>query len=216
MKHELELDKAAKINSLCTRDETGIKVVCFRRAHVLISFAWKFCVFNELSSSLFHDAWILTRREAKCQNPNLSVSDLEQKVWNPAFNHCQAMLKELQTLSITLSNVDKLFWNYKENELTVQFKLLDQGISKCVHKNPMITWVQKTVDKITEYRRLCDYSDAANSFLELKKLLKLSGGDFKNVQKISGQVIFYLFIIGNLYLFCVCLAFIFYEGSNIG
>lgn len=204
MKNELKLDEASKINTLLTRDESGIKVVCFQRAHVLTSFAWMFCVFHELHCSLFHDIWTLKMREARSQNPSLSVNDLEQKVWNPTFNQCQVMLKELQNLSMTLSHVDSYFQNYNENELSLQFELLDQCISYCVHQKPIITWVQETVDKITDYRRLCDYSDAANSFLELKKSLKLSGGDFKDVERISGQVICLPFHYGQ-FIFILCL-----------
>ena len=81
-------------------------------------------------------------------------------------------------MSMTLGNVHRHFSNYKENELVLQLTLLDCGVSKCVKQKTSNkqSWVQKTVSKIMDYRKLCSYRDAANSFLELRVLLNVSGG----------------------------------------
>ena len=181
-----------KINTLCTRDDSGaIKVISFNKAAPLSSFAKHFYVLtNTFPSSLFRTMWVAGVKKAIAKHPTLSISDLESEVWSLVFQQCQQLLDGLKTLSITLGEVDAHFRNYgTSGEIATQLKLLFSGINACLGRKPTDNWIGQSVQKIAEYRKLCSYRDAANSFLGLKGFLQLSGGDFSDVERISNEVI---------------------------
>ena len=179
-----------KINSLCDRDSSGaIRVVYFNTARPLMSFARHFYVLTKrLYSSLFRATWSDTIGKAIRRNPNLSIKHIESEVWVPAFQQCQNILQELFKLTMTLHDVDQQFSSYGGQDLKTQLKLLFCGINECTHQQRSDHWIQRPVQKILHHRQLCSYRDAANSFLELRDLLKLSGGDFRDVERISKKV----------------------------
>ena len=190
------------INQLCCRDSSGIRVVCFQKALVLLSFAWKFSVFvKEVNSGIFLATWSDTMKRAMHNNPDLSIDNLESEVWVPTFLHCQLLLEKLQNLSITLGEVDEELYSYKNWELQVQLELLHDGVSKCDKLNLSASWIDNAVKKITEYRALCNHHEVATHFLKLRELLQLKGGDFTDVEQISSKVI----IIGVRHILQFCL-----------
>ena len=178
------------INQLSCRAPLGIRVVCFQKAHVLLSFAWKFSVFvKEVNSGIFLAAWSDTMKRAMHNNPDLSIDNLESEVWVPTFQHCKSLLKKLQNLSMTLGEVDEELCSYRNWELQVQLELLQEGVSKCDNLNLSAFWIDNAVKKITEYRALCNEHEVATHFLKLRELLQLKGGDFTDVEQISSKVI---------------------------
>ena len=172
-----------------------IRVVCFDKASPLVSFAKKFYVLTKkLNSSLFHAMWKTTVNQAQWENSILCISDLESVVWGPVFQLCQELLQKLSDLSLTLSDVDKHFKNYGERKLIPELKLLCHGINECMnHQQLSDHWIQHSVQKISKYRQLCSYRDAANSLLELRDLLNLSEGDFRDMERILNEVCFVVF-----------------------
>ena len=188
---ELQRDyRGFKISALCTRDESGIiRVVRFNKASPLVSFAKHFFVLTKrLNSSLFCTTWKTTLSQARKKNPKLSIRDIESEVWVPVFQLCQELLQKLQDLSMTLGDVDTHFKNYEEWDLTPQLQLLFRGINTCMNQQLSDKWIQHSVQKISEYRQLVGYRDAANWFLQLRDLLNLSDGDFRDVERISNEV----------------------------
>ena len=182
--------RPCKINTLCERRDSNIHVVCFDKAAPLLSFAQQFYVMTkEFSSGLFHAIWSLSMNEARANFPKMSVRDIEEKVWTPAFGHCRQLLTELHGLSMTLANVDRHFKNYRKQELENELRVLFDGVNKCLCQSPSDNWIHHVVLKIEDYRKLCGYRYAANSFLELRDSLNLIKGDFKDVERISKQVI---------------------------
>ena len=191
---EVELQKnyrSLNINTLCVREESGaIRVMCFDKACPLLSFAkFYFVMTSRLISDLFRATWSATLNQARAKNPNLSIAHLHSEVWAPTFEQCQSLLEELYEQTITLGDVDRHFGKYRESgELKTQLQLLFHGVNECMHRKEGEKWIQRSVDKIVNYCQLCGYRDAANSFLELRDLLKLTKGDFRDVERISKKV----------------------------
>ena len=205
-----------RMNTLCSRDTSGLKVVCFRRAHVLLQFAWKFNVLKvSLNSGLFLTVWSDTLRNAREKNRELSIDNLELEVWAPTFHRCEELLEQLHSLSMTLGDVDRVFHDYEPLQLEEQLRLLHRGVSQCGGLNLRDHWIPKAVKKLEDYRKLCGYREAANSFLKLRELLKLSGGDFTDVERISNKVNFSHSSWVSICSLCIA-DFIFHERPNLG
>ena len=185
------------INTLCRRTQSEIEVVCFSEADSLLSFAWKFDVMTKQSSSLFNTTWHKVMHQARAENPNISIKEVEGQVWIPAFKHCQSLLDQLFDLSITLSDVDANFEHMYGTDLELELKALSCGVNMCLGKTSEHSqgWIRPCVMRIEEYRKLYGYTVAAESFLKLKESLKLTKGDFKDVERISAQVCFRCFIL---------------------
>ena len=183
--------RSLNINTLCVRDESGvIRVVCFDKACPLLSFAKSYFIMTSRHiSDLFHATWSATLDQAQAKNPNLSIAHLHSEVWVTTFKQCQSLLEELYEQTITLGDIDRHFGKYRESgELKTQLQRLFHGVNECTHHRMRDNWIQHSVDKIVKYRQLCGYRDAANSFLELRDLLKLTKGDFRAVERISKKV----------------------------
>ena len=150
---------------------------------------------KEFSSGLFDAIWSTSMKEARANFPKMSVSDIKAKVWTPAFDHCRQLLTELHDLSMTLANVDRHFKCYKKQELENELKVLFDGINKCLCQSLSDNWIRHVVLRIEDYRKLCGYRKAANSFLKLRDSLKLTKGDFKDVERISKEVIIFLLVV---------------------
>ena len=180
-----------KINTLCIQDETGLfRVICFHKADPLLRFAKSFhALTRRPNSNLFRVVWCATMMQAQRNNPKLSIKCLESEVWIPAFQQCQILLKDVYELNITLSDVDRYFGSYGDNDLTAQIRTLFDGVNECTENKFKDYWNSRLVQKVVDYRLLCSYQDAANSFLKLRDLLQLTQGDFRDVERISKKVI---------------------------
>ena len=186
-----------KINTLCVRGKSGgVKATCFIKAHPLVPFVKQFYLLTKRRhSAIFGTTWSATIKQARRNNQNFSITDLESEVWNPAFLHCEKLLTDMYELTITLGDVDKHFMSYDKRDIITQLNLLLQGVNECnslthgdAHQLLGNDWIPCSVQKIVDYRQLCYYRDAADSFLRLREVLNLSGGDFSDVEKISREV----------------------------
>ena len=146
---------------------------------------------NRVNSSIFDDTWHDKIYQAKANNANMTISDIEGQVWIPTFEHCQSLLDQLQRMSINLSDVDKYFSGKPSVEVEAELKALSSGVSMCLEETCDTGWIQQSLKKIMEYLMLCSHSAAAHSFLRLKDLLHLTKGDFSAVEKIAVEVGYY-------------------------
>ena len=184
----------------------GLNPKFFKRSAPLLQFAEKFHVLNgKMCSSLFNDIWSAT---VESKSTGLQVDNLYEMVWKPAFSKCEKFIQELQQQTMALGDVKRFFKNYSEHTITTHIRILFEGINKCNQEDLSSHWIGASVRKIMHYRELCSVHDAANSFLELRSLLKLAGGDFEDIEKISSEVMPFYFIISYLILFFT--DFIFY------
>ena len=191
VKAELQTDyNAYKINTLCTRSGETTEVICFQSASSLQPFAKQFWIMTRrYNSAIFNSTWSETMSFVHHNNHTMTISDVGPKIWKPAFTQCQKLLDQLKDESLTLSSVDKHFHQYKGKLQTLKGELehLFQGITCCgIDENPR--WIHLAVTRIEEYWRLCEYCEAANSFLKLRDSLELTKGNFKDVENISKEV----------------------------
>ena len=180
-----------RINTLCTRSGNKIHVICFQSVSSLQPFANQFYILTQrCNSAIFNTIWSETMTCAHRSNPNMTISDVGLKVWEPAFTQCQQLLKQLQSGAMVLSNVDKHFSQYKGElkRLKGDLESLFHGVNACNEGDTDSSWIHQVVTRMMEYWRLCEYREAANSFLKLRDSLELTKGDFKNVEKISKEV----------------------------
>ena len=187
---ELQTDhRSFKINTLWNRDESGeMRLICLKHASPLVSFAKPFCFF--VNSILFRATWSGVMTKARAKNPNLNIKDVETEVWAPVFQLCRKILIEMEQLTMTLGDVDKHFKNYGQTHITTQLRILLCGVNKFSHLHLSGHWIPCSVQKIMNYWQLQSRCDAANSFLELVTCLKLTNGNFRDIERIANRVIF--------------------------
>ena len=146
------------------------------------------------NSSIFYATWSTFMKQTRKNNPNMSIRDVEIQVWTPTFGHCQNLLDQLRSFSMTLADVDRHFKDFKEKgELVRELKALSDGVAKCLEQRQDDDWMHTSVQRIEEYRKLRGYCNAANSFLKLRDSLNLIKGDFQTVERISEEVIIMTF-----------------------
>ena len=191
-----------KINTLCRRegeDSGVISVVCFSTATPLLSFAWKFYMMtNTIKSEIFSSVLSSVMKQAR----DININDVELKIWTPAITSCQKILNGLHGISMTLAEVDQHFKNYSEEKIEEELHLLCSGVHRCMAQHQTLghKWIHDCVCQIANYRKLCKNRDAANYFLELKTSLKLTQGDFRDVERISQQVKFYIVYLMHVFV----------------
>ena len=214
-KEELKRDYSqSKISTVCRREESGvISVICFNTATPLLPFARKFHIMTEkVHSEIFSCMWSSFMKQAK----NINICDVESKIWTPTITYCRKILIDLSELSMTLAEVDHHFKHYSIHDIEKELHLLCSGVHQCLSQQPPLgnEWIHDCVCRIEDYRKLCNYRDAANYFLELKTSLNLSQGDFRDVERISQQVSVQ-YLLGACFVYTYTGLF-FYERSNIG
>lgn len=157
----------------------------FPMASILLSFASKFSMMK--NSKVFHSVWSSTMEKAKDKCPNMSIKDIESQVWIPTIEDCHKLLTELENLTVTLTTVNSLFKHCNDHELTKELNQLFCGIYKMeCFKQPLSNdRIQHVVHHIITYRKLCRYCNAAKVFVCLREKLKLTNGDFKDLERIS-------------------------------
>ena len=167
-------------------------MVCFQAAGCLQSFVEHYFILaHKYNSTIFNSIWSSTMKCVCRSNPDMTISDVGPRVWEPTFVQCWQLLEELSSASITLASVDKNFKQYKmqTDNLKDQIYILSKGVSECLQVPSKSAWISNIVDQIIQYWSLCDHREAAKSFLRLRDALNLTG-DFKDVERISEKVIF--------------------------
>ena len=177
-------------------------MTCFQSANSLQQFGNKFWTLSHVhNSAIFNATWSKTMEDV--YHRDMTVSDVGPKVWKPAFKQCQQLLEKLNSGSMTLSDVDKHFSQYKGElqRLERELKSLFCGVNACGRKDRDPSWIYQAVTQMEEYWRLCEYCETANSFLKLRDSLELTKGDFKKVENISKKVNKHacvIYVLGNI------------------
>ena len=175
---------------MCVRDENdSIQLKCFLSAASLLKFANQFHIIGgELKGSeIFLGFWRRTLNQAITDNPQLSLIDIYASVWQPSLGLCRKLLESLEDQSMKLSDVDADLQPY-HNRLDTQLELLHKRMADITHKSGNLSLIKQAARRVREYWNLCQYQKGANTFLELKKTLGLTTGDFQLVEKLSQQV----------------------------
>lgn len=161
------------------------QIQCFHSAGTLSEFTKMFSIMKQ--SNIFLKEWENAMNAARKSKPALTVEDFYPLVWQPAFKSCKLLLECLYMKSIKLADVDKYFKEYQSSQLEFQLLNLFDGVNACERQKWDGTWIRIVVGRMNAYWSLRKYCDAANVFLDLKRILKLNG-DFGVVEKFSTEV----------------------------
>ena len=191
-----ELDQnldAAKLNSLCVSD--GPSKITFKHFRLAIPLDSIKSTYDFMSrhhqNDLFHRIWERTSIRAVREATELTIQDIVTKIWDPAFKECQRILDSLQDNSMKLQEVDDQFSSYDSpNVIQTHLHKLFKGVEVCCNRmQPQTcpTWIRSAVQRMQEYWTLSRYAKAAQTVLDLRARLGLTG-DFTQMETIATQV----------------------------
>ena len=191
-----ELDQnldTARLNSLCVSDGASkMTFKLFKSAIPLdpIKIMYDF-ISRHHQNDLFHRIWERTSLRAARDIPNLTIQDIVTKIWDPAFKECCRILDSLQDNSMKLREVDDRFSGYDDpNVIQNHLYKLFKGVELCcIRKPPQICppWIKSAVQRMQEYWTLSRYAKAAQTVLDLRARLGLTG-EFSLMETIASQV----------------------------
>ena len=143
-------------------------------------------------NDLFHRVWSDATRKASHKKDKLTIQDIVDEIWRPAFKECEeTILEGLRDESIDLQAVDSYFKCYDNIEIIEgHLYRLFSGVELCHGCNPpqaCPAWISEAVHRIHDYWTLSDYAAAAKTILDLKDKLKLTG-DFHVITTIAEKV----------------------------
>ena len=149
-------------------------------------------------SSTFQDLWTQygkkaqsARRNDETKRPHLSISEVVENIWKPAFQDWNQHAASAMDGTISLGNVDKLFGSYKnrkkelERELLCIFQLSQTQPASGAKK--LQTTATERVKQIQRYQQLDQFASAANTIWEFKEAMGFTG-DFKVIEDLRNQV----------------------------
>lgn len=214
--HELQQNYDSKqIRSLCvSQGPSQLINKCFNAAIPLdpIKVQYDFMARHH-PNDLFHRVWDVALMKASRENTEIIIEDIVTKIWDPAFKECCRILESLNNRSMTLEEVNQRFRNYDDgNKIKVQLQKLHKGVELCLNRKPPSerpTWIDRAVERMQQYWTLSRYATAAQTILQLKEKLELTG-DFSlmetiakkvQVEWMSSVIYFFLFLGCNLDVF---------------
>ena len=131
------------------------------------------------------------RKNDEAQKRHLSLSDVVENVWKPAFKSWTKYVASVKDGTISLEDVDKLFDRYRnykrelEGELSFMFEVtIDQTNTNA---KELKKTVSERVAQIQRYQQLYQYSNAADTIWKFKEAMGFTG-NFKVVEDLRGQV----------------------------
>ena len=195
MKSKASKDESSfRIRDLCERnDEKHVEVKFFdlpqRVTDILLS------LHKVQESSTFQKLWVqygkkaeTARLDDKSQKQDLSVLDVIDKVWKPAYEEWRKLVTSTLHGSLTLTGVDKFFEGYMERkQLEEELRRIfilgqDSSDTRQLKAN-----VEKHVDQIYQYQQLDQYFTAAETIWDFKESMGFTG-DFKVIEDLRNQV----------------------------
>ena len=174
---------------------------------------------NVQKSLTFQDLWTQCGKKAQAARtneeakiPHLSIDEVIEHVWTPAFEFWKQLAANTMDGTISLENVDKFFDSYKnrkqelEQELLHMFKLImsqDQTASNTKKLLTSLSRVRITglrdgtkklqaiaadrVVQIQHYQQFYQYASVADTIWELKEAMGFTG-NFKVIEDLRNQV----------------------------
>ena len=131
------------------------------------------------------------RKNDEAQKRHLSLSDVVENVWKPAFKIWTKHVASVKDGTISRGDVDKLFSGYKnrekelEEELSYMFEVNTGQTTK--KAKGLKKTVRERVAQIQRYHQLHQYSSSADTIWEFKEAMGFTG-NFKVVEELRNQV----------------------------
>ena len=131
------------------------------------------------------------RKNDEGQKRHLSLSEVVENVWKPAFKCWTKHVAGVKDGTISLGDVDKLFDGYKnrEKELEVELSyIFEVNTGQTTKKaKELKKTVRERVAQIQRYHQLHQYSSSADTIWEFKEAMGFTG-NFKVVEELRNQV----------------------------
>ena len=184
-----------RICDLCERNgEKHVKVKFFdlpqRLTDILLS------LHKVQESSTFQKLWAQCGKKAQTarlndesQRRDLSILNVIDNVWKPAYEAWSKLVASTLDGSLTLTGVDKFFEGYKnrKEELVKELRrifILGQDSSDTRQLKAI---VEQRVAQIHRYQQLDQYFTAAETIWDFKESMGFTG-DFKVIEDVRNQV----------------------------
>ena len=132
-----------------------------------------------------------TRKNNETQKRDLSLSNVVDSVWKPAYKAWSQLVTGVMDGSLTLGDVDKFFDSYKNpksdlmRELVCIFNLGESQTSDDTRQWKGIA--ETRAAQIQQYQQLHQYTNAADTIWEFKEAMGFTG-DFKVIEDLRNQV----------------------------
>ena len=149
-------------------------------------------------SSTFQELWKQHGKKAQTARTNdevqkrdLSISNVVESVWKPAYETFSQLVVSAMDGSLPLGSVDKFFEGYKSRkedlvqELVCIFNLT--GNETFIDEKELMATVEERTTEIEQYQQLTQYASAADTIWKLKEAMGFSG-DFKVIEDLRNQV----------------------------
>ena len=175
------------LSLLCSEQDDQIVVTHFKTAHPLVSIASSiYVVTQEHPNNVFRRYWaaqkILARGKISC------VADVVPKLWQPSFQKCLEFLESVRAMTISLSDVDQLLVNREVKDVEADITQIDMAVCKCLGRGRGSNmWIMEVIQRMEQYRSLCQHTSAAKTFLQLRNTLGLTG-DFEMIERLATEV----------------------------
>ena len=185
------------MKSLCiSNGPSQFQNCCFLTADPLDPIKEKYDFMSRCyQNDLFPRIWLQTSHHASKANCELTISDIVTKIWTPAFEECCRLLNSLKDCSIKLREVDDRFLRHNNcSKIKFQLEQLHSGVEECLNGKPLAQsppWIDSAVEHMQQYWTLSRYVKAAQTVLEVRDKLKLTG-DFSLMETIAKKVHIYL------------------------
>ena len=150
---------------------------------------------NIQESLTFQDLWAqygkkaqTARRNDEAKKPHLSIAEVVENVWKPAFEDWNQLASSTMDGTISLGNVDKLFNSYKDRKQDLERELLRMvKLSQGQTTKKLQIIVAERVVQIQRYQQLHQYASAADTIWDFKEAMGFTG-DFKVIEDLRDQV----------------------------
>lgn len=175
------------LSSLCSRQDGQIVVSCFKIARPLSDIASSFHVVTQKHpNNVFHRYWAaqktLALGKVSC------VADIVPQLWQPSFQKCLEFLESVRSMTISLGEVDQLLVNREVKDVELDITRVDMAVCECLGRGlGGSMWIMDVVQRMEQYRLLCQHSRVATTFLQLRDTLGLTG-DFRIIERLSSEV----------------------------
>lgn len=149
-------------------------------------------------SLTFQELWMKFGKKAQTARKNeeakrryLSISNVVDCVWKPAYEAWQQLFVGLMDGTLTLGNVDKFFERYKNQKGDLMAEVSRILVLNQNQSSGNISQLKKKaancVVQIQQYHRLHQYASTAGKIWEFKESMGFTG-DFKVIEDLRDQV----------------------------
>ena len=186
---------SVKICDLCERNgENQIEVKLFQLPQRVRDILSPLDKVHE--SSTFQQLWEQygkkaqrARQNDESQKRDLSVLNVVDNVWKPAYEGWNQLVTNVLDGSLTLTDVDKFFKDYKDRRKDLEKELrrifiLGRDSSDATQVKEL---AERRVAEIYRYQQLDQYAIAAETVWDFKESMGFTG-DFKVIEDVRNQV----------------------------